>query len=53
MSEKDDIHGNLANIVQKLLKHEPEEDKLKEVKKLYLRPKNCEMLAETRVNLAI
>ncbi|KAK2557513.1 Pol polyprotein [Acropora cervicornis] len=50
VSEQDgaDIHGNLANIVQKLLKHEPEEDKLNEVKKRYLRPKNCEMLAETR-----
>ena len=55
VSEKDgaDIHGNLANIVQKLLKHEPEEDKLNEVTKRYLRPKNCEILAETRVNLAI
>lgn len=55
MSEQDgaDIHGNLANIVQKLLKDKPEEDKLNEVKKRYLRPKNCEMLAETRVNLAI
>ena len=29
------------------------EDKLNEIKKRYLRPKNCEMLAETRVNLAI
>lgn len=55
VSEQDgaDIHGNLANIVQKLLKDKPEEDKLNEVKKRYLRPKNCEMLAETRVNLAI
>ena len=55
VSEQDgaDIHGNLANIVQKLLKDKPEEDKLNEVKKRYLRPKNCEMLAETRINLAI
>ena len=55
VSEQDgaDIHGNLANIVQKLLKDKPEEGKLNEVKKRYLRPKNCEMLAETRVNLAI
>jgi len=35
------------------LKDKPEEDKLNEIKKRYLRPKNCEMLAETRVNLAI
>ena len=36
VSEQDgaDIHGNLANIVQKLLKDKPEEDKLNEVKKL-------------------
>ena len=55
VSEQDgtDIHGNLATIVQKLLKDKPEEDELNEVKKRYLRPKNCEMLAETRVNLAI
>ena len=48
-----DIHGNLATIVQKLLKDKPEEDKLNEIKKRYLMPKNCEMLAETRANLAI
>ena len=55
VSEQDgaEIHGNLATIVQKLLKDKPEEDKLTEIKKRYLRPKNCEMLAETRVNLAI
>ena len=55
VSEQDgaDMQGNLATIVQKLLKHNPEEDKLNEIKKRYLRSKNCEMLAETRVNLAI
>ena len=55
VSEQDgaEIHGNLAAIVQKLLKDKPEEDKLNEIKKRYLRPKNCDMLAETRVNLPI
>ena len=55
VSEQDgaEIHGNLATIVQKVLKDKPEEDKLTEIKNRYLRPKNCEMLAETRVNLAI
>ena len=55
VSEQDgaEIHGNLATIVQKLLKDKPEEDKVNEIKKRYLRPKNCEMMAETRVNLAI
>ena len=48
-----EIQGNLATIVQKLLKDKPEEDKLNETKKRYLRPKNCEMLPESRVNLAI
>ena len=55
VSEQDgaEIHGNLATIVQKLLKDKPEEDKLNEIKKRYLRPKNCALLAETRVNLPI
>ena len=55
VSEQDgaEIHENLAAIVQKLLKDKPEEDKLNEIKKRYLRPKNCDMLAETRVNLPI
>ena len=35
------------------MKDKPEEDKLNEIRKRYLGPKNCEMLAETRVNLAI
>ena len=53
--EQDDaeINENLAVIVQKLLKEKREEDKLNEIKKRYLRPKNCKTLAETRVNLAI
>lgn len=42
-----------ATIVQKLLKDKPEEDKLSEIKKRCLWPKNWEILAETRVNLAI
>ena len=43
VSEQDgaEIHWNLATIVQKLLKDKPEEDKLNEIKKRYLRPKNC------------
>ena len=55
VSEQDgaEIHGNLATIVQKLLKDKPKEDKVYEIKKRYLRPKNCEMMVETRVNLAI
>ena len=55
VSEQDgaEINGNLATIVQKLLKDKPEEDKLNETKKRYLKPKNCDMLAETRVNLPI
>ena len=55
VSEQDgaEINENLAVIVQKLLKEKPEEDKLNEIKKRYLRPKNCKTLAETRVNLAI
>ena len=55
VSEQDgaEINENLAVIVQKLLKEKPEEDKLDEIKKRYLRPKNCKTLAETRVNLAI
>ena len=55
VSEQDgaEINENLAVIVQKLLKEKPEEDKLNEIKKRYLRPKNCATLAETRVNLAI
>ena len=42
VSEQDgaEIHWNLATIVQKLLKDKPEEDKLNEIKKRYLRPKN-------------
>ena len=41
VSEQDgvEIHGNLAAIVQKLLKDKPEEDKLNEIKKRYLTPK--------------
>ena len=41
VSEQDgpEIHGNVAGIVQKLLKEKPEEDKLNEIKKRYLRPK--------------
>lgn len=35
------------------MKDKPEEDKSNEIKKCYLRSKNFEMLAETRVNLAI
>ena len=52
VSEQDgtEIHGNLATIVQKLLKYKPEEDKLTEIKKRYLRPQNCETLAETRIS---
>ena len=47
VSEQDgaEIHENLATIAQKLLKDMPEEDKLDEIKKRHLRPKNCEMLA--------
>lgn len=48
-----ELHWNLAAIVQKLLKEKAEEDKLNEIKKRYLRPKNCDTLSETRVNLAI
>lgn len=44
-----EIHGHLATIVQKLLKDKPKEDKLNEIKKWYLRPNNCAMLAETRL----
>lgn len=44
-----EIHGHLATIVQKFLKDKPKEDKLNEIKKRYLRPNNCEMLAETRL----
>lgn len=44
VSEQDgaDIHGNLATIVQKLLKDNPEEDKLNEIKNCYLRPQTLE-----------
>ena len=44
VSEQDgaDIHGNLATIVQKLLKDNPEEDKLNEIKNCYLRPQTPE-----------
>ena len=44
---------SLAVIVQKLLKEKAEEAKVNEVVKCYLQPKNCETLAETRVNLPI
>jgi len=37
--EGPEIHGNVAGIVPKLLKEKPEEDKLNEIKKRYLRPK--------------
>ena len=47
------INTNLAAIVSKLLKEKTEEDKLTEIKKRYPAPKNCESLAETRVNLPI
>ena len=48
-----EINTNLAAIVSKLLKEKTEEDKLTEIKKRYPAPKNCERLAETRVNLQI
>ena len=48
-----EINPNLAAIVSKLLKEKTEEDKLTEIKKRYPAPKNCERLAETRVNLPI
>ena len=48
-----EINTNLAAIVSKLLKEKTEEDKLTEIKKRYPAPKNCEKLAETRVNLPI
>ena len=48
-----EINANLAAIVSKLLKEETEEDKLTEIKKRYPGPRNCERLAETRVNLPI
>ena len=54
-SEQDgaEIHGNVVTIVQKLIIDKPEKDKLNEIKKRYLTPKDCEILAETRVDLAI
>ena len=48
-----EINTNLAAIVSKLLKEKTEEDKLTEIKKRNPAPKNCERLAETRVNLPI
>ena len=48
-----EINTNLAAIVSKLLKEKTEEDKLTEIEKRYPAPKNCDRLAETRVNLAI
>ena len=42
-----------AAIISKLLKEKTKEDKLTEIKKPYLAPKNCDRLAETRVNLPI
>ena len=48
-----EIHRNLACFVQNVLKGKPEEDRLNQIKKRYLRQKKCEMLAETRVNLPI
>ena len=48
-----EINTNLAAIVSKLLKEKTAEDKLTEIKKRNPAPKNCERLAETRVNLPI
>ncbi|XP_022786087.1 uncharacterized protein LOC111326371 [Stylophora pistillata] len=48
-----EINTNLAAIVSKLLKEKSEEDKLTEIKKRYPASKNCEGLAETRINLPI
>ena len=44
---------SLAFIVQELMKEKAEEAKVNEIIKCYLQPKNCDSLAETRVNLPI
>lgn len=44
---------SLAVIVQKLMKEKAEEAKVNEIIKRYLQPKNCETVAENRVDLPI
>ena len=47
------INTNLTAIFSKLMKQKTEEDKLAEVKKRYLAPRNCERFAKIRVNFTI
>lgn len=48
-----DLNASLAKIVKNLLGEKTDEEKLNEIKKRYPKPKNCEILTETKVNSAI
>ena len=47
------INQELAQLVEKLMREKPSEDKLTELKKLYETPENCDSLTETKVNQGV
>ncbi|EDO37031.1 predicted protein [Nematostella vectensis] len=53
VQEIPEINARLADIAKNLLTEKVDDDKLTELRKRYGKPKNCEALTETKVNLAI
>ena len=51
--EGPEIHSSLGNIVTNMIKEKLDDEKVNELRKRYPKPKNCELLAETTVNLPI
>lgn len=51
--EGPDIHASLAKIITNMITEKSDDDKVNELRKRYPKPKNCELLTETSVNLAI
>ena len=51
--EGPEIHSSLAKIITNMITEKSDDDKVNELRKRYPKPKNCELLTETTVNLAI
>lgn len=47
------IDGDLASLVEKIMREKANEDKLTELKKQYETPENCATLSETKVNQGV
>lgn len=51
--EGPEINSSLAKIISTMIEEKSDDEKINELRKRYLQPKNCELLTETTVNLAI